>query len=89
MSFVVHDSPEDRTEFALTRTMKNVEDACAWAQKHPIESACAIAVVAVAFITYPLPTILVLAIGALAIFGINAASESSLFEQARSFFSFQ
>jgi hypothetical protein len=84
MSYFFPDAVEDRARLAATRTMKNIEDSWAWAQKHPIESAFAIAVVAVAFITFPLPTILVLAIGALALFGLNAATESSVFEQLRS-----
>lgn len=84
MSYFFPDSVEERVTLAAKRTMKNFEDTWKWAKKHPIESAFAIAVVTVAFTLYPLPTILILVVGALALFGLNAATESSIFEQASS-----
>ncbi len=85
MSHFFPDSVETRIERAATRTWDNAKNTCEWALKNEsnkMKSAFVIAVVAVAFTFNPLYTVLALAIGALALFALNAATESSLFEQA-------
>ena len=74
---------EHRELYLFDRTCKQMESVKKYALNHPVQASVAVAVLIVAAVYFPVPVILALAVGILALLAFNAFKEPSWTENFR------
>ena len=78
---------EDRARLAFDRTQKNFEKGCKFASSHPVGAALAIGSLAALMVFMPVPVMLALLVGALALICFNLFTPPSPVERMSSMLS--